>query len=111
MAELPGRERAIIEARKLAGYALDPGHPRGRHKARVFRAALGIGPAEADWLRDAILAGLAGAEAVVDGADSHGTRHRVDLALRRGTRSAVVRTVWIVREVGAAPRLVTCYVL
>lgn len=60
MRELPGRERAIVGARKLAGYALDHTHPLGRRKARVFRAALGIGPADAGWLRDVILAGLPG---------------------------------------------------
>jgi hypothetical protein len=29
--------RAIADVRKLAGYSLNPSHPRGRHKARVFR--------------------------------------------------------------------------
>jgi hypothetical protein len=39
---LPGAERATIPTDKLVRYALDPEHPRGRHKARVFASALGI---------------------------------------------------------------------
>jgi hypothetical protein len=39
---LPGAECARIPTDKLVRYALDPDHPRGRHKARVFAWALGI---------------------------------------------------------------------
>ena len=33
--------RIYIDPRKLTEYALNPAHPRGGHKARVFRSALG----------------------------------------------------------------------
>jgi hypothetical protein len=39
---LPNGERAIVEVAKLRDYCLSPTHPRGRHKARVFAASLGI---------------------------------------------------------------------
>lgn len=40
---LPGYERAEIPRSKLVGYALDPAHePDGKHKARVFKTALGF---------------------------------------------------------------------
>ena len=35
-------DRAIVELVKLRDYSLSETHPRGRHKARVFRAALGL---------------------------------------------------------------------
>jgi hypothetical protein len=33
---------AVIERAKFTSYALDPTHEDGRHKARVFKAALGF---------------------------------------------------------------------
>ena len=40
---LPQGERAIIDIRKLADYCVSNTHQRGRNKARVFQAALGLG--------------------------------------------------------------------
>ncbi len=34
--------RVIIDPRKLTGYALDPDHPVGCHKARMFQQVLGF---------------------------------------------------------------------
>jgi hypothetical protein len=42
MPVLPNAASAIFDIRKLEDYCLDPSHPRGRHKARVFRDALGL---------------------------------------------------------------------
>ena len=55
--KLPGAERAIVDIAKLRDYCLDPHHPRGRHKARVFASALGLTQADAEILREALLAG------------------------------------------------------
>jgi hypothetical protein len=52
---LPNSEQAILDVRKLEDYCLDATHPRGRHKARVFREALGIGRSDATWLRTVLL--------------------------------------------------------
>jgi hypothetical protein len=52
MNKLPNAEHAFVDIRKLTDYLLDPTHHRGRHKARVFRAAFGIGQGDAEWLRD-----------------------------------------------------------
>ncbi|WP_367268233.1 DUF6883 domain-containing protein [uncultured Thiohalocapsa sp.] len=38
---LPNADQAAVDLDKLRGYCLNPAHPRGRHKARVFAAALG----------------------------------------------------------------------
>ena len=37
--KMPGSEAAIVDLAKLTGYCLNPEHPRGKHKARVFAAA------------------------------------------------------------------------
>lgn len=39
--KLPNAERAVVDVRKLRHYCLNNEHPRGQHKARVFRSALG----------------------------------------------------------------------
>ena len=111
MAGLPQGDLAIVDLRKLDGYVLDEMHPRGRHKARVFAAALGLRRADADWLRSAILAGILGAEAHEESGDRFGGRWRVDLVLIRRGRNARVRTHWLLPADGSPPRLVTCYVL
>ena len=41
--KLPNPEQAIIDSQKLSGYCLNPEHPDGQHKARVFQLDLGLG--------------------------------------------------------------------
>jgi hypothetical protein len=52
MVYLPHRERAVLDLRKIEDYCLNPQHPRGRHKARLFLEALGIQRTDAPWLRE-----------------------------------------------------------
>jgi hypothetical protein len=52
---LPHGDQAILDMRKIGDYCLNPSHPRGRHKARVFREALDLQRSDASWLRDALL--------------------------------------------------------
>jgi hypothetical protein len=111
MASLPNAERAILDVRKLEDYCLSPVHPRGRHKARVFRDALGIGMDSAEWLRSELLAGIRGAEAAELARDIFGGRWRVDVPLARQSRRIVVRTVWMVRTGETVPRFLTCWIL
>lgn len=101
---------AELDVRKLTDYCLNPAHPLGRHKARVFRAALGLTADDAEWLRMEILdlIGTAGIETI--GTDRFGTRYRADLEIRRHRRRAVIRTVWIAAD-GRSPRFVTCWVV
>ena len=48
--KLPNAERAFIDIAKLRDYSLSPQHKEGRHKARVFASALGLGVSDAEWL-------------------------------------------------------------
>jgi hypothetical protein len=73
--KLPRGERAVVELKKLTEYCLDPSHPRGRHKARVFAARLGLTQSDGPHLRAALLRGAATAENAVEGlADGFGRR-------------------------------------
>ena len=109
--KLPGLECAFVDAEKVAGYCLNSGHEEGRHKARVFTSALGIGQADAEWLRDCFLEGIARNEAMEQEPSSYGRRFVVDLKICHGMRCAMVRTAWILRNGELCPRLVSCYVL
>ncbi len=40
--KMPGGNVAIVSHQKLTGYCLNPEHPRGEHKARVFATAFGF---------------------------------------------------------------------
>jgi uncharacterized protein DUF6883 len=111
MARLPNAELAVLDVRKLSDYCLDPAHRRGRNKARVFRAALGVTQEDAGWLRAAILDALPNAEVFEDEVDEYGSRWRVDVHLTRQGMQAMVRTAWILRAGDAVPRFVSCWVL
>lgn len=50
-------------------------HPRGRHKARVFLAALGFGAADAEYVRETLLRAAATEEAVLTETDEYGTHY------------------------------------
>jgi hypothetical protein len=108
---LPHSDEAIVDIRKIEDYCLSPSHPRGRHKARVFREALDLRRSDAAWLRDVLLEAARSSEAFNVAADAWGTHWRLDAPLRRHGKSAVVRTIWMVRTGESAPRFVTCRVL
>ena len=107
---LPDGDRAVIDLAKLRDYCLNPDHPDGKHKARVFKAALGIGQKDAEWLRDQILQAASRRPAVLISETRFGDLYVLDFLLTTGSGSAVVRSGWIVRHGENSPRLTTCYV-
>jgi hypothetical protein len=108
--KLPNAEHAVVEIEKLLTYSLNPEHEVGKHKALVFRAALGITLDDAAWLRETILRQVVSAEATSGPASPFGEKYVVDMEVTRGERSAVVRTAWIVEYGTDFPRLTSCYV-
>jgi hypothetical protein len=74
MTVLPNANRAILDLRKLESYCLNPAHPRGWHKARVFREALGIDRTSASWLRQFLLEAVLSGGAVELAPDAMGRR-------------------------------------
>lgn len=109
--KLPGGALAVVEIAKLRDYCLNPSHPRGRHKARVFAAALDLGQADAGFLRQELLRAARDATASEGDGDEYGERYIVDFELTRNDRPAAVRSVWIVRRGEGFPRLTSCFVL
>lgn len=109
--KLPGGDDAIVQISKLRDYCLDPHHPRGRHKSRVFAATLGLAQADAEFLRVALLRSARDADAIAGESDRYGDRFTVDFELIRGNRRAMIRSAWIVLRGETAPRLTSCFVL
>lgn len=114
---LPNLARAVIPPAKLAGYALNPTNPKGRSKARVFSAALGLGPGDAAMLERQILAGLPDRAAMRHRDDGYGERFRVLIPVTGPNgRTVDVLTGWIydrddkAGSVSTIPRLTTMYV-
>lgn len=108
---LPNAERAVVDIVKLRDYCLNVDHPRGRHKARLFAAALGITADNAGELRDLFLQSLSAHDAVPGMSDSYGVRYTIDMPVARLGRKAVVRTAWIVKSSEDFPRLTSCFIL
>lgn len=108
---LPNVERAAIPERKLRAYSLDPEHKTGRHKARVFESALGIGQDDWEYLRDEILKKLPSARVSVVRENPYGFVYEVPMLIEglNGATKEVI-TAWFVSTEGAGPRLASAYV-
>lgn len=95
----------------MRDYCLNPTHPRGRHKARVFGTALGFTAADADALRHALLNAAIEGDAVEGESDDYGRRYVLDFELRGPKGRATIRSSWIILHKEGIPRLTSCYVL
>src|SRR5439155_26312418 len=108
---LPNGERAVVDLAKLRDYCLSPLHLRGRHKARVFAAALRLTAAHAEQLREALMQAARIEDAVTANRDEYGQRYVIDCIMNGARARAMVRSSWIVRDAEDFPRLTSCYVL
>jgi hypothetical protein len=109
--KLPAGERAIVDIAKLRDYCLNPSHPRGRHKARVFASALGLTADDARLLCDELLRAAREGDATPGTRDEYGERYAIDFELTSGDRQATVRSTWIITRNSPVPRLTSCFVL
>ena|SRR5438094_1374413 len=103
----------VVELAKLRDYCLSERHPRGRHKARVFRARLGLASTDAEFLRDALIEAPSRRwrRMISAGADSYGERFILDFAITTSAGTATIRSGWIIQPQRQVLRFVTCYVL
>ena len=108
---LPNIERAVVDLRKLRDYCLNLEHPRGQHKARVFKHALGWTAADAGQLHQRLVTAVQTEHAVFLGADDYGQRYTLDFQVQESGRVVVIRSLWIVRHGEDFPRFASCYVL
>jgi hypothetical protein len=103
----------VVEIAKLRDYCLSNTHPRGRHKARVFRSRLGLTAGDAELLRQTLLDAAHNRQDQLQptDADEFGQRYVLDFPMTTAAGSAMVRSAWIVLSRQDVLRLTSCYVL
>ena len=107
--KLPRNRDAIVQDGKLASYLLSDTHPVGKAKARYFRS-LGYSTANAEQLKDDLIA-IAASNEVTETIDTpFGTKYLVDgnIISPIGIR-AMLRTIWILEKGEVYPHFVTAY--
>ena len=109
--KLPNGSQAVVDSRKIADYCLSPDHDDGRHKARLFRALVGLNQENADLLVDALREAAASGDAAAGKVDRYGCRYVIDFECTGPDGTAMIRSAWIVRTGEDIPRLVTCHIL
>lgn len=109
--KIPNAARAVVDIEKIRDYCLSESHPRGKHKARVFKSALGMTSKDVFELQDTILSAVQVEEAVVGEQDEYGQRYIVDFAMKRQGNEVIIRSSWIIRAGESTPRLTSCFVL
>jgi hypothetical protein len=108
--KLPNYKNAVIDDAKLRYYCLSELHDIGKHKALVFKSALGITAQNYLVLKNAIINALAFAESEEGWQIPQGKLFVVDFEMINFDKKAVVRTSWIIRNDEQFPRLTTCFV-
>jgi hypothetical protein len=109
--KLPNASRAVVDIAKLRDYSLNPKHPEGKQKARVFAATLELTESDANWLREELLHIARQMDCEPGRQTDHGQRYLIDFPLTVRGKTAQLRSAWIVRQGENFPRLTTCYVL
>lgn len=110
--KIPNGEHAVVDIEKLRDYCLSSEHPEGRHKARVFLAVLGINSTHAEKFRSVLVSAATVNDLVsMTFSDMYGCRYSFDFYVTWSSRTALVRTAWIIKANENFPRLVSCYVL
>lgn len=108
--KLPYLEQAIIDSKKIRDYCLNPDHPRGKHKAKVFERVLALSFENTEEFITQIKNRIADVECKKGEQDIYGERYIADIEIQNGNKKAVVRTIWIIKQGETQPRLTTCYV-
>jgi len=106
--KLPNGEQAEISMQKLIGYCLNPEHPSGRHKARVFASVLGITNENAEILRSLVQTAAIEGEVIQQDTTAFGHQFKVDYVVPN-TEGIWLRTIWEVSLQNPNPRLISAF--
>lgn len=100
-----------IAREKFTAYALNPNHPLGKDKARVFESVLGFTQNDPDLLMTRIREGVNHADAIPGTVDKFGWRFSTTIPVTGPNgRTAPVTVAWIFKPGNATPDLTTAYV-
>jgi hypothetical protein len=109
--KLPNPDNAVVDIRKLRDYCLNPLHPRGRNKARVFASVLGLTAKDVEILRERLLSAALSEDATPTKRDEYGQRYVLDFEMETEAASATIRSSWIIRHNEDFPRFTSCWIL
>jgi len=107
---LPNGDLAVVDIEKLRDYCLNPLHMKGKHKARVFKAALGMTESDAERLRDILLGVARTHEAQQVEPSDYGERFIIEFQMPGLRGEVTILSSWIIRSGEDFPRLTTCYI-
>lgn len=107
----PFGDKVSISEAKLTEYILSPTHRIGANKARVFKSALGIGLAEVAVLRSALLDAARTQTPNFVRQDKFGQHYAIVFKLTYGTKSAFVRSLWVIRTGDDVAKFVSAFVV
>lgn len=106
--KLPNGDRADL-GDKLERYSLNPEHPKGKHKALLFKKRLGITLANKEQLEQALKQAAIEADAELYKRDRFGRHYDIKFTLRNDVGSSLILSCWIIRTDEDVPRLTNTY--
>ena len=108
---LPGADKAVVPIEKFTKYALEPKHPRGSDKARVFRSVLGYTKENAEILVARIKENVDKYPVVFKGMGNHGAKYEILMEIEGiNGRKGVIVTAWQIDHDTDYPKLISAYV-
>ncbi|MFN0277533.1 MAG: DUF6883 domain-containing protein [Pyrinomonadaceae bacterium] len=109
--KVPNAENAEIEIGKLRDYCLNPNSDVGEHKARVFASALNLLRKDWETLQNALLVAVKSEDAKLGKPNNYGEVFIVEFDMTNAGKTAIVRSVWMIKPGSKNPELITCYVV
>jgi hypothetical protein len=101
--------QAEIPLQKLIGYCLNPEHPSGEHKARVFNSKLGIKAENANLLVELIQKAAIEGDVIQQNTTEFGQQFKVDWKVPT-VENIILRTIWEITLQNPNPRLISAFI-
>ncbi|WP_424349250.1 DUF6883 domain-containing protein [Latilactobacillus sp. 5-91] len=109
--QLPNFDKVNFPEQKLTKYALSPESERGKHKAKVFKSALGYDLSNWQELRNQIINNVGNYEAISGESNEYGHKFKVIIPITGPNGATVdVSTAWMVSQDNSTTKLVTLFV-
>lgn len=108
--KLPNGTHAIVPAGKLKEYCLNPLHPDGKHKAKVFAKALGIRQDNHTALTKLVLESAESGVVTRIQENEFGKIYRVEHTIQGIYQKEILCTLWIIHKDVDIPYLTSCFI-
>lgn len=106
--KLPNGNRADL-GNKIESYCLNFDHDKGKHKAVLFKAKLGITIDNADILKEALKQAAINENVTIIKENDYGTHYNMRFILKTNVGESLLLVGWIIRKRENFPQLTNCY--